>query len=163
MCHVANLALAAGIFLNRPILSQAATLWLVTGLPLWFFESAIVGDWRLVSILSHLGGATLGLAVVAKNGACRGSWILAFALMGVLQPLSRLVTPRDLNVNLGFAVHDSSRWLFSSYLSYWIVFIAALTLAQWLLEKLLLAFFPVKGESAQKGNSHGNCRDFKTS
>ena len=117
-CHVANLCLGLGLLIGWPRLARAAALVLIPGLALWGVELLTVGATTPMSVLSHLGGVTVGLIALRRLGLDRHTWWVGFAGLVLLQELCRWVTPPGLNVNLSHAVHPSSTALFADYRVY---------------------------------------------
>src|SRR6185295_10879446 len=100
MCNVANLALAAGLFLGLRPMIRIAVLWLIPGLPLWLYYVTVNGGWLVTSFFTHIGGLIVGLFVLYKIGAGRWMWFHGFVLFLIVQQASRSLTPPESNVNI---------------------------------------------------------------
>jgi hypothetical protein len=108
MCNIGNLLLAVSLFLNRPALMRVAVLWTIPGLIIWIIF--VVLPWGLFfsSILAHVGGTLVAMFVLFRVGMERKTWLYATGWYLIVQLLSRLFTPPELNVNL--AHHMQSGW-----------------------------------------------------
>jgi hypothetical protein len=142
MCNIANLVLAAGLLLNRPLLIRLAVIWLIPGLPLWFWFVVREGGWLLTSFLGHVGGLIVGVIALLKVRAARGMWLYALAWYLLIQQLCRLFTPADLNVNVAHSVYQGWESVISSYWQYWIITTLMVAAGLWLIEIILLKLLP---------------------
>ena len=140
-CHVANLLIAGGLLLGSPTLNAMGLLWGLLGLPLWIQNMALGGLAFLpTSLLTHLGGPLLGLALASVIGFPGGVWWKAVLALAALQLLTRLVAPPRGNVNLAFAVLPGLEQRLS-YRAFWAATLAAVVLIfaalEWLLRAVL--------------------------
>ena len=81
MCNIGNLLLAIGLFLNRPLLTRVAVIWLIPGLVVWFLYVALTWGLAVSSTLAHVGGITVGMVVLRKVRMDRRSVDLCFWLV----------------------------------------------------------------------------------
>jgi hypothetical protein len=141
MCNVGNLLLAAGLFLDRPLMIRVAVIWSIPGLFIWlryvvseWFHYATL-DWGGVasSTLAHIGGIAVGLIVLRRVRVAGPVWIYAVVWYLVVQLISRLVTPSDMNVNLSHRIQQGWERGFGSYFWFWVVLTIAVTACMWLL------------------------------
>lgn len=141
MCNVGNLLLAAGLFLDQPVMIRVAVIWSVPGFFIWlryvvseWFNYATL-DWGAVtsSTLAHVGGLTVGFVALRCVRADRRAWIYALLWYLAIQLLSRLVTPAELNVNVSHQIYQGWEGRFSSYFKFWIVLTIAVGASMWLL------------------------------
>jgi hypothetical protein len=142
MCHIANLILAAGILARRPRAIALAVAWIVLGIPLWAFDLWRTGETSLASVLSHLGGLTVGLYVLSRVRISYNPWLPALLLYLVVQQLCRWLTPAEMNVNLAHRAYEGWEGLPGGYGAYWLGLAAAAALALWGIGRLLMILFP---------------------
>ncbi len=151
MCNVGNLLLAAGLFFDKRLLIRVAVIWSVPGLFVWlryvvseWFHYATL-DWSAVasSTLAHLGGLGLGLAVLRRVSINRQAWIYAVIWYLMMQLLSRIVTPPELNVNVSYRIYEGWQGHFSSYFRFWVVLTLAVAACLWSLNWVLNKIWPV--------------------
>jgi hypothetical protein len=155
MCNIGNLLLALGLFFEATILMRVAIIWMVPGVAVWFVY--VVPTWGMLltgrftyaelfgvlsSTLAHLGGFTVGIAVLRRIGMDARAWLYAFIWYFVVQMLSRLVTPAAMNVNLSQRIQPGWEQSFSSYWKFWFVLTVLVGLCLWLLELLLKRLWP---------------------
>ncbi len=144
MCHLANLILAAGLFLANPLIVRVAVILLVFGVPPWVVDMFVIKIITPVSIVSHLGGMIVGLLAIAKTGMRPWTWPAAIAFFVIVQVLCRFVTPAALNINTSHRVYDIFKSIVSSYPLYWLISTAVLAVSLWVIEMALLKLFPEK-------------------
>jgi hypothetical protein len=101
-CHVANLVVAGGILFRRPDLNAVGFLWLLIGLPMWFVDLAVRGEFHPTATLTHVSGFLLSAVAAHAFGFTRGAWWKASAGLIVLWLVSRLLTPQAANVNVAW-------------------------------------------------------------
>ena len=142
MCHLANLMLAAGLFLASPTVICISILFIIFGLPPWIFDMFMIKIVTPVSVFSHLGGAVVGLIALAKVRARRWAWLPALALFILVQQICRFATPPDLNVNAAHYAYGPWKNLFSSYWKYWVVITLMIAAGLWIVEFVLVKLFP---------------------
>jgi hypothetical protein len=142
MCNVGDLLLAMGLFLNKPVLIRIAVIWMIPGLVIWF--RYVVLEWGLFlsSALAHVGGIIVGMVALRRVGMDRSSWIYAFGWSLLIQILSRLLTPADLNVNLAHRVQPGFERVFPAYWQFWLTSAVATALILWALGHLFARVWP---------------------
>jgi ABC-type multidrug transport system permease subunit len=143
-CHIANLTLAIGMLLGNLLLIRVAVIWLLLGVPPWAIDMWMTKIIWPIAVLTHLGGALFGLAVLYKVRMARGVWWVALVWFLVLQQLSRFFTPLKFNVNVAHHAYGPLEHWFGSYWQYWLANTAGAALLLWLLEWSLAKVFPVK-------------------
>ena len=154
MCYLANLLLAAGLFLGRPGLLRPGALWILPGLPLWLMDMVRTGIIRPTGVLAHLGGAAVGMFALSRFRAGREAWLHALLLFLAVQQLCRWVTPPDLNVNLAHGIYEGSEGMFTEYWIYWLATSALMAAALWTTGRLLILLFP--SHPAGQGGLHAH-------
>ena len=115
-----NLLLAMGLFLEKPIVIRLAAIWMIPGLFIWFLYVVLAWGVFLTSTLAHVGGLTVAMTALSRVRMDRTAWRWAFAWYLVIQLLSRLATPFDLNVNVAHAIPRGWEQTFASYWIFWI-------------------------------------------
>lgn len=146
MCNIGNLILAIGMFTMNRILIRVAVMWMVPGLIVWMIY--VVPTWGILlrgeadssqlfavfsSSLAHLGGLSVGLIILRRVGMDRRAWFYAFAWYLVMQVVSRLFSPANMNVNLAHRIQDGFEGAFSSYLKFWLLLTFLVALFAWLI------------------------------
>ncbi|MCI0336550.1 MAG: hypothetical protein L0226_03155 [Acidobacteria bacterium] len=142
MCHLANLVLAAGLFLANPLIIRTAVVLLVFGIPPWAIDMLLTGLITPVSIASHLGGMIVGLLAIAKVRAKSWTWLMALASFVFVQIICRFVTPPALNVNTAHRVYDIWKDTVSSYWQYWLISTLVIGVSLWAIDWVLGKLFP---------------------
>jgi hypothetical protein len=142
LCNFSNLTLSAGLFFRIPTLIRVATMWLITGVPLWLFDMSLTGDSPVSTFLSHLGGMSIGVLALSKVRADPNMWIYAWVYGFLVQMICRLFTPPSLNVNVAFQIYYGFDRLFIEYWHYWIFNAVLSAIALWLFSLLLNRIFP---------------------
>lgn len=155
MCYLANLLLAAGLFLARPELLRPGALWILPGIPLWMLDMISTGIVRPTGVLAHLGGAAVGIYALGRYRAGRGAWLHAFLLFLAVQQLCRWVTPPDLNVNLAHGIYAGWEKMFPGYWAYWAATSVLMACALWMTGRLLILFFPPRPAVTGGRHAHG--------
>ncbi len=146
MCNIGNLVLAIGIFLNNRVLIRVSVMWMVPGLVVWSiyvvptWGTLLTGEYTpehlfgvLSSTLAHLGGLSVGLVILRRVGMDRWAWVYAFGWYLVMQVVSRLLTPPNLNVNLAHRIQDGFEGAFNSYWKFWLLLTFLVALFAWLI------------------------------
>ena len=144
MCNVANLALAAGLFLGVRWLIRIAVLWLIPGLPIWLYYVAVNGGWLVTSFFTHIGGLIVGLFVLQRIGAGRWTWLHGFVLFLIVQQASRMLTLPQSNVNIAHVVDPAWAGVFNTYWLYWLATTLTVAAGLWGLGLILLKLFPLR-------------------
>mgnify|MGYP003455228298 CR=1 FL=1 len=137
LCHVGTLLLCIACLLRQRRLAVVASLWVMTGLPVWAADAWAAQQAPLASVLSHGAGFAVALYIVRAIGVERWDWLVATLGFVAVQALSRGVTPPALNVNLAHGIYRGWENMFPSYWVYNAVITAGLAAAlaatQWLL------------------------------
>jgi hypothetical protein len=155
MCNIGNLLLAIGLFLEEAILIRVAVIWMLPGLVVWVLY--VVPTWGMLlrgrldggqffgvlsSTLAHVGGASVGMVVLRKVRMDARAWFYGFIWYFVIQLLSRLLTPPELNVNLSHRIQVGWVQIFRAYWKFWLLLTLLVGLILWILGSLLKALWP---------------------
>lgn len=132
MCNIGNLVLAIGLFFEKPLLVRVAAIWTIPGLIIWFLYVVLAWGVFLTSTLAHIGGLAVAAIALKTYRMDRNSWVYAFGWALLMQLIARLVTARELNVNLAHFIEPGWERTFSSYWSFWLVLTFATLVAAWL-------------------------------
>jgi hypothetical protein len=152
MCNIGNLLLAIGLFLNQTSMIRIAVLWTVPGLIVWFLFVVLAWGVFLSSTLAHVGGIVVGMIALQKVRMDRRTWLYALGWYVLVQLLSRLITPVDLNVNVSQRVYGSWQQTFTSYWSFWLVMVLITAAGLWLLTMALYKLWPASEEQQLSQN-----------
>jgi hypothetical protein len=162
MCNIGNLLLALGLFFEQAVLIRVAVIWMVPGVAVWF--AYVVPTWGTVltgrsnyaelfgvlsSTLAHLGGFSVGIAVLRKVGMDARAWFFAFIWYFIVQLISRLTTPAAMNVNVSHAIQAGWEQTFSTYLRFWLLLSLLVGVCLWILGLLLRMLWPVSPASIE--------------
>jgi hypothetical protein len=162
MCNIGNLLLALGLFLGEAILIRVAVIWMLPGLVVWFFY--VVPTWGMLltghfslgqlfgvfsSTLAHVGGFSVGMAVLRKVRMDSKAWFYAFMWYFVVQLLSRLLTPAEMNVNLAHRIQFGWEQSFSSYWKFWLLLTVLVGLCLWVMGFVLKTLWPEPSDSQE--------------
>ena len=120
-CHLAAVLIGIGCIFDWPACVGVGVMWLSVGVPMWIISLATGEEFAPTSLLTHVGGLTVGLIYVAERGMWPGAWWQALIALIVLQRVCRWVTPADANVNLAVAVPKGWESWFPSYIWYWLL------------------------------------------
>ena len=156
VCTFSNLLLAAGLFLDLPMLIRVAVMWLVTGLPLWAWDMMEQGLGPVSTFLTHFGGLAVGLISLSRVRAARRLWVYAFIWYLILQLAARLFTRPELNVNLAHDMYGGWHNLFQSYWKFWVFMSLVVAAALWLTGRALLKLFPPAVNHPKRGAYGGD-------
>lgn len=132
MCNIGNLLLAAGLFMNRPLLMRIAIIWTIPGLIVWFVYVVLAWGVFFTSTVAHVGGIVMGMIVLRKIGMDRRAWLYAFGWYLVIQFLSHWITSPALNVNLAHRMQDGWDHTFSAYWQFLLTLNLGTALVLWL-------------------------------
>jgi hypothetical protein len=146
MCNIGNLILALGLLLEKPLLVRVAVVWMVPGLIVWCIY--VVPTWGTLlagrftwgelfavfaSTMAHFGGITIGLVALNKVRMAVNVWSYVFGWYLIMQLVSRLLSPRSMNVNLAHRVQDGFENSFSVYWKFWLVLTILVAIGAWLI------------------------------
>ncbi|RMG06772.1 MAG: hypothetical protein D6731_25050 [Planctomycetota bacterium] len=99
-CHLAVLGVGTGLLLRVPLFAGMGMISLLWGVPLWLLDVFTGGEFLPTSVLTHVGGALLGLVALRRLGIPRGTWWVLWATTVGLVFFSRLFSRLHENVNL---------------------------------------------------------------
>jgi hypothetical protein len=140
-CHMGALLVGLGLLLRSPALNAVGVLWLALGTPLWLAGRLGGGVLVVTSMLTHLGGLSLGLWGLRRTGVPRHVAWWALGGIALLHLLSRWLSPLDKNVNLAREVWPGFEAVFPSHALFVVVVAVALALVFVGLERGLRAIF----------------------
>ena len=121
-CHLSNLLIGMGLLTSRPAVLAVGLLWLSVGVPLWI--GLLIGtpdEFSITSMLTHVGGAVVGIWAVCRMNWPRGTWWKAWLVIPLLQLVCRFTTPPAANVNISHEVWKGWGKTFPSYPVYLIL------------------------------------------
>lgn len=144
MCNLGNLLLAMGLFLEKTRVVRLAAIWTIPGLLVWFLYVVLAWGVFLTSTLAHVGGLAVAMFALSRYRMDRTAWRWAFGWYIVVQLLSRLVTPPDLNVNLAHTIQPGWENTFESYWTFWITLTLIGVVILWLSGILLWSIWPAE-------------------
>jgi len=72
----------------------------------------------------------------------RVAWLYALGWYFVIQFLSRLITPAEMNVNVSHSVDPGWRHIFSGYWAFWLVLTLGTAVLLWVLGRVLNRLWP---------------------
>jgi len=142
MCNVGNLLLAMGLFLERPLVTRLAAIWMIPGLFIWIIYVVLPWSPFLSSTLAHVGGLAASMIALSRVRMDRTAWRWAFGWYLMVQLASRFVTPAELNVNLAHAVQPGWERAFGSYWTFWILLTVVTAVVLWLSGLFLWSIWP---------------------
>jgi hypothetical protein len=142
MCNIGNLLLAMGLFLEKPLVIRLAAIWTIPGLFVWFVYVVLAWGVFLTSTLAHVGGLAVAIIALSRVRMDRTAWRWSFGWYLVLQLLSRLFTPSDLNVNLAHTIYRGWERTFASYWSFWLTLTVIAAVVLWLSGLLFWSIWP---------------------
>jgi len=142
MCNVGNLLLAMGLFLERPLVTRLAAIWMIPGLFIWIIYVVLPWSPFLSSTLAHVGGLAASMIALSRVRMDRTAWRWAFGWYLMVQLASRFVTPPELNVNLAHAVQPGWERGFGSYWTFWILLTVVTAVVLWLCGLFLWTIWP---------------------
>jgi len=120
-CHIGSLAVGFAFIFQVPVMNAIGVLWLGLGNIMWFLYLAGGGEFEITSPLTHIGGITIGIIGIFRMGIPEKSWLWAIISLGILQQMSKWITPEKENINLAFRIHAGWENIFHSYIVYQIV------------------------------------------
>ncbi len=154
MCNIGNLLLALGLFFNKPLLIRVAAIWVIPGLAVWLQWVVLAWGVFLSSTLAHVGGIIVGMIAIRRVRMERGIWPYALGWYLIIQLLSRLVTPAELNVNVSHSVYAGWEQTFDAYWKFWLVLTLATAIILWVIELLLYKLWPPNARMGRAEDSN---------
>jgi hypothetical protein len=113
-----------------------------------FYGSARGGELKVTSVLTHVGGLTLGLAGARVLPPPRHVWIGALGALLALGLVTRLTTPVPSNVNLAFSVWPGWETYFPSHFWYMVMILSLCGATFLVAESLLRTWIGTRSEGA---------------
>jgi len=144
MCNIGNLVLAIGLFLNNAVLIRVAVIWTFPGLVVWLVYVVLAWGVFLSSTLAHVGGLIVGIFAIGRVGMDRAAWRYALGWYLLVQFLSRLFTPADLNVNVAHHVDPGWQQTFNAYWKFWLVLTLLTAIILWIIGTVLHRIWPAE-------------------
>jgi len=144
MCNIGNLVLAIGLFLNQALLIRVAVIWMFPGVMVWLVYVALAWGMFLSSTLAHLGGLIVGIFAIRRVGMDRAGWRYALGWYLLVQFLSRVLTPANLNVNVSHHVDPGWQQTFNAYWKFWLVLTILTAIVLWIIGTVLHRLWPTK-------------------
>jgi hypothetical protein len=141
MCNVGNLLLAFGMLFDWPVAIRVAGIWMIPGLVVWFLYVFLEGVF-FTSTLAHIGGLIVGLLSLRRVGVDRGAWLYALAWYFVVQLVSRVVTPDELNVNVSKRIYAGWERSFGAYWKFWLALSLIVAALLWIITFVLNKLWP---------------------
>ncbi len=120
-CHFSNLLIGVGLLVNWRAGVAAGLLWLSVGVPFWIIWLVGGGGFFVTSMLTHVGGATVGIWAMRQVSWSRGIWWKALLALLLLQLVCRYTTSPAANVNISHDVWKGWEQTFPSYPVYLIL------------------------------------------
>jgi len=108
-CHLADLAVGIGLVLASRTITATGLVMLGFGVPMWLIGIATRGEFYPTSVLTHIGGTSIGIIGLRKLGRLQGDWWKAYLAVLALLVLSRSLTPEPMNVNFAFRTWSFAR------------------------------------------------------
>jgi hypothetical protein len=141
-CNISSVLIGLGWILKKPRMNAIGVQWLVLGNILWGIYLYTTGMFEVTSALIHIGSLIIGVAGVFRMGMPRFSWLHAILILGLVQFISRYITPAAENINLAFHVEKGWENIFPSYFWYEIMLMFDALLCFFITEMILRKFVP---------------------
>jgi hypothetical protein len=87
---------------------------------------------------------SVGLVILRKVGMDRWAWVYAVGWYLVMQIVSRLLTPANMNVNLSHRIQDGFEGAFSSYWKFWLLLTSLVAMFGWLINYVFERIWPAR-------------------
>jgi len=152
MCNIGNLVLAIGLFLNNALLIRVSVIWMLPGIVVWLVYVMLAWGLFLTSTLAHVGGLIVGIFAIKRVGMDRVAWRYALGWYLLIQFLSRVLTPANLNVNVSHNVGPGWEKTFNAYWKFWLVLTIVTAVVLWILGTVLHKMWPAR-QTAESGFS----------
>lgn len=141
LCHLSNLTLAIGLIFNVPVIIGISAYWLVLAIPFWLIDVFSYGLEGMTSAATHLGGLLIALLALKNTSPNKPVWHFAMGWYLIIQLVSRLFTPPELNINFSHAIYRGWEFLFANYAWYWILTSTGAGVSVYLLDAIRLRVF----------------------
>ena len=145
MCNIGNLLLAIGLFLEKARVVRLSAILTIPGLAVWFVYVVLAWGVFLTSALAHVGCLVVAMIALRNYRMDRTAWRWALGWYLMVQLFSRLVTPRELNVNLAHSIQPGWESAFASYWTFLVTVTAIAVVVLWLSGLLLWSIWPASG------------------
>jgi len=136
-CNVATVTLAIGCIARWRWPVAIALCWLGLGTPLWLLDVINGGELTLTSAVIHVAAPIVAFGAARTLTVPRGTWLVAFASLAALMAMSRVLTPRALDVNLAYGVYGGWEDRFPDPRLYYAALVAAAAFTFWAIERLM--------------------------
>lgn len=133
VCNICNALLGLSILFANGTGAWVATLWILIGTPLWILDALKSRSLEFHSLLTHFGGAAVGLGFCLRRRPAQRLWWVGFLLVAGLQGLAHALTRPELNVNVSFRPYGSAE----PYYQYWLRTALGMLVCLGILEELL--------------------------
>jgi hypothetical protein len=118
-CHAASVCIVLGIFLERALLLAVGLLFhIAMGVPGYVLDVIHTGTTAPTSVLVHILPAAAAIVGLVRLGYPRGAVWGALVLFHLMQPVSYLLTPPALNIDLAFSPWEPLAPYFSNMWTY---------------------------------------------
>lgn len=144
MCNIGNLVLAIGLFLNNRLLIRVAVIWMFPGFAVWLVYVALAWGMFLSSTLAHVGGLIVGIFAIRRVGMDSTGWRYALGWYLLVQFLSRVLTPANLNVNVAHYVEPGWQQTFDAYWKFWLVLALLTATVLWVIGTVVHRIWPAR-------------------
>jgi hypothetical protein len=136
VCNVSNILLAVALAARWPRGIWIATLWVLSGTPLWILDAWLTRSFTVHSFFTHIVAAVIGILVLRRlpPPAPRGLWWQAVLFGLGCQLLARLFTPAEANVNIAFATYHSMSHVLPGFAAGWLFSLTSFIVAMIALE-----------------------------
>jgi hypothetical protein len=121
MCNLANLILGVGLLVNSAKMIWIATLALILGAPLWFWDAILGAHVHPHSFFTHVVSAGLGVWVLRDKPRFQHAWLATLGLGVALQVVTHFVTPAAMNVNVSHAPFHAVAGIVPSFAVYSVI------------------------------------------
>jgi hypothetical protein len=144
MCNIGNLVLAIGLFTNNALLIRISVIWMFPGFVVWLIYVMLAQGLPLSSTLAHVGGLSVGIFAIKGAGMDRAAWRYALGWYLLVQFVSRVLTPANLNVNVAHHVGPGWEQAFDAYWKFWLVLTILTAIVLWIIGTVLHRIWPSK-------------------
>jgi hypothetical protein len=103
MCNVANAILGVGLLVGSVRMLWIATLALIVGSPLWFWDAILGVHVHPHSFFTHVVSAGFGVWLLRGQPRVPRAWLATLGVGVALQVICHFATPPSYNVNVSHA------------------------------------------------------------